>query len=209
MRNRLMDRLKKDLLELASLCLSFGSVNRLTCHQDGETPESDSTHTVMLGIIACELAEEFYPSLDRGVIAQLALIHDIHEATAGDTQTLRISADEQQSKQEREWTHIRNLIHKFSSCSWLTGALTAYHSQVIPEARFLRAVDKNLPKLTHLLNDLAVLRRMGITKEEFKQRMIIRQSEELADYAGDFDKILELHRLLADEIYSKLPVGTV
>lgn len=205
MRTKLFTDLQNELLELASLCLSFGRVNRITCHQDGETLESDTTHTVMLGIVACQLAEEFYPALDRGVIAQLSLIHDIHEATAGDTQTLRISAEEQQSKQEREWSHIRNLIHKFSSCSWLIAALTAYHSQVVPEARFLRAVDKNLPKLTHLLNDLAVLRRMGMTKEEFKERIIVRQSAELYDYAADFDKIIELHRILADEIYNKLP----
>lgn len=99
MRTRLFADLRNDLLELASLCLSFGAINRITCHQDGETLESDTTHTVMLGIVACQLAEEFYPTLDRGIIAQLALIHDLHEATAGDTQTLRISAEEQQSKQ--------------------------------------------------------------------------------------------------------------
>ena len=40
-------------IRLADLILRFGRVNRATYHPDGERPESDTDHTVMLGILAC------------------------------------------------------------------------------------------------------------------------------------------------------------
>lgn len=204
MRTMLAETLDQKCLEVANLCLSFGTVERQTLHVDGKTPESDSTHTVMLSVVACMLADEYYPDLDLGLICQLALVHDLHEALIGDTPTLRITDDQLTAKQEREKNSIGLLLAKFSSSEWLRTSLILYHNQIIPEARFLRAVDKNLPKLTHLLNDCAVLKQMGMTKEEFTERIIVRQSVELAGYAGDFPEVLEMHSRLATKIVEKL-----
>lgn len=47
----------KPLLDdLCGLALAFGRVERVTLHEDGRRRESDSTHTVMLGLVACEIA---------------------------------------------------------------------------------------------------------------------------------------------------------
>jgi len=81
-----------DVVRLGQLALAFGRVNRITRHEDGTTPESDTDHTVMLGLIACALAERWYPHLDRGLVAQYALVHDLVEVYAGDTPTLAIDA---------------------------------------------------------------------------------------------------------------------
>lgn len=63
--------------ELASLVLDFGKVDRITAHQDGVFPESDTDHTVMLGVIGVSLAKRLYNDLDLGLIAQFALVHDL------------------------------------------------------------------------------------------------------------------------------------
>ncbi len=48
-----MKALADSMVGLARLSLTFGQDNRITYHPDGKTPESDTDHTVMLGIIAC------------------------------------------------------------------------------------------------------------------------------------------------------------
>lgn len=62
------------VVELGRLALQFGRVNRITYHPDGHRPETDTDHTVMLGLIACAFAASHMPDLDRGVIAAYALV---------------------------------------------------------------------------------------------------------------------------------------
>lgn len=61
------------VVELGQLCLQFGRVNRVTYHEDGRRLESDTDHTVMLGILACAFAEQYAPHLDLGLVAQFTL----------------------------------------------------------------------------------------------------------------------------------------
>ena len=76
-------------LDLARLCLQFGRVERITRHEDGVRLETDTDHTVMLGIFACAFAASFAPGLNTGLIAQFAMIHDLVEVYAGDTVTMQ------------------------------------------------------------------------------------------------------------------------
>jgi len=77
------------LIHLAELALRFGRIDRTACYhpvlsKDGRLiKESDTDHTVMLGWLACALATRFWPELDQGLIAQLALVHDAPEVTSG------------------------------------------------------------------------------------------------------------------------------
>jgi 5'-deoxynucleotidase YfbR-like HD superfamily hydrolase len=98
-----MARLTDSLIELGRLAMAFGKIDRTACyHEDGVTKESDSDHTVMLGWIAPALAQRCFRSLDLGLVAQFALIHDAVEVYAGDTQTLRIDGDGKAAKKARE-----------------------------------------------------------------------------------------------------------
>ena len=53
-------------IQIAAVAMRFGEIERATQHPDGR-PESDTTHTVMLGLVALELAP---PDLDRGGLPQ-------------------------------------------------------------------------------------------------------------------------------------------
>src|SRR4051812_28867071 len=98
------------VIYLGELILAFGKVDRGTYHPDGVTPESDTDHTVMLGILACAFADVFAPELDRGKIAQFALVHDLAEVYAGDTLTLRTLTEEQKlEKEERELEALKRI----------------------------------------------------------------------------------------------------
>lgn len=168
-------------IELTRLALAFGRVERATFHEDGVRPETDTDHTVMLGIIACDFAQlmgldkpvdldehTVRPGLDLGMVAQLALVHDLVEARVGDTQTLVISAEERAAKEQREADALHALLDEFGTQTWIGRMLCIYEAQNAPEARYIRVLDKVMPKLTHMLNHCIAAR-------------------EITDYAG-FEK---------------------
>lgn len=192
------------VVELGRLCLDFGRVDRLTKHPDGHTLESDTDHTVMLGIVGCAFAKRYLPWLDLGLIAQYALVHDLVEVYAGDTPTLRINTDERQAKAEREAAAAERLRSEFSeTLPWVPDTIDIYERRADPEARYVKALDKLLPKITHHLNNGAVL---------LDNRMIGRalaarydeQAAELKSYGADFPPLFELREQLIGFLYSML-----
>ena len=176
-------------LTLARIALAFGRVDRVTRHEDGVRPETDSDHTVMLGLIACELAP---PSLDRGRIAAFALVHDLPEVYAGDTPTLAISAEALAAKQAREDAARERLTVELGDASWLAALLAAYEAQREPEARFVRLIDKVLPRLTHAFNGCVAARR--ITDRQGFLAAQARHFEALREEYGEFPAALDLLR---------------
>lgn len=136
-------------LDITRLALQFARVERVTRHEDGVRPETDSDHTVMLGLIACDLAPR---ALNVGRIAEFSLVHDLLEADTGDVQTLTITDDGRAQKKAREAAALKRFVERFGADSWMGRTLLAYEAQQEPEAQFVRLMDKVLPNLTHLLN---------------------------------------------------------
>ncbi len=190
------------LVDLARLSLLFGRTDRMTFHEDGVTRESDTDHTVMLGLAACAIAHEYYRGhLDVGAVAQYALVHDLVEAYAGDTPTLRaLTSDGRAEKKAREHAAYERIMREFGlDMPWVDRTIAAYERQVQPEARFVRALDKLLPKLTHLLNGGVTLRAEGMGAEELRARYDA-QEQELLAYAADFPVLMDLRAELVGRV---------
>lgn len=185
--------------DLGRLALVFGRIDRTAVyHPDGVTPESDTDHTVMLGWVACSLAAKYFPVLDVGLVAQFALVHDAPEVYAGDTPTLRISDAGRAAKAEREAAATRRLRAEFDGClPWLPSLLEAYEKQVLPEARFVRGVDKILPKVVHVLDGCAGLVDHGMSSAELK-RVFERQEADMRAYVGEFTELMDLRAELVN-----------
>ena len=153
-----------DCLALANLALQFGTVDRATRHQDGRRPESDTTHTCMLGLLAIGLAPHAAVPLDPGLLAQLVYVHDLAEAYAGDTNTARgLDADQRRAKAEREALALERIRVELAGLPAVLRLVDLYEAQQLPEARWLRYLDKILPKLTHWLNGCSAVKAMGMT----------------------------------------------
>lgn len=149
---------------IADLVLALGQVNRATWHPDG-TPETDTTHTVMLALIAADLAP--HAGLDRGEVAIYALVHDLVEAYAGDTNTARgLSADQALSKAAREAAALARIKRELAGSPWLIEVIESYEAQVHPAARWVRYLDKVTPKLTHRRNGCGAVKAIGMTRDE-------------------------------------------
>jgi putative hydrolase of HD superfamily len=199
------------VVELSRLALNFGRVDRITYHADGTTPESDTDHTVMLGLVACAFAHVHLPELDRGRIAQYALVHDLVEVYAGDTQTLRITEDGQRAKREREADALLQLAQQFAmSLPWVCTTIAEYELLRTPEARYVKALDKLLPKITHILNRGKVFDDLSMSEAELQDRYD-RQLGEIKGYAADFPPIFDLRAELIELVkascFPTTPVG--
>ncbi len=147
------------VIEAGKLVLRFGRVDRATYHEDGIRKETDTDHTVMLGVIACAFASRFLPHLDIGKVAQFALVHDLVEAYAGDTLTFGISDEGRAEKERREIEALKRIRREFSaSLTWIPEMIARYESLDTPEARYIKMLDKAMPKITHVLNRATYLR---------------------------------------------------
>lgn len=189
------------VVQIARISLAFGRVDRLTYHEDGVTRESDTDHTVMLGLIACAFAAR-HPEmgLDLGLVAQFALVHDLPEVYAGDTSTLRALSDSAaRDKQTRENEAAYRIAGETGALPWVADTMELYEQREVPEARYVKAMDKVLPKLTHILNGGVCIHEGDMSVDEVAARYR-QQDEEIRGYAADFPLIFDLRAELIGDL---------
>lgn len=188
------------VLRLAELSMRFARINRAVVgHPDG-TPESDSDHTVMLGWLACALAAQWYPHLDLGLVAQFALVHDAPEVYAGDTPTLRIDDAALAEKYERERHATEQLATEFAvQLPWFPRMVALYEQQQHLEAKFVRALDKVVTRVVHVLDGGLGLRKADMDRAEW-DRLSRQTLERMLPYADGFPELLTLRAELGERI---------
>lgn len=189
-------------LELAKMLLAFGRVNRVCYHEDGKTNETDAEHTVMLGVMACAFAQEYAPELDKGKVAQFALVHDLVEVYAGDTMTFKpLTADDKKEKEEKEHAALVRIKQEFDGTfPWIGEMIEAYERLDTPEAHFVKFLDKVLPKLTHISNKGAKVREIGHSKELTEELHAIQLGGIVNTYGKEFPQLAELYKAVAQRV---------
>lgn len=199
----MISQLAMDTIDLGRLILKFGRVDRVTLHPDGERVETDTDHTVMLAVLAPALVvkwrhmDMFPPSLDLnlGLLVQYAIVHDLVEAECGDTCSVGITPDAARDKAHREAMALIKIRGDFAGkFPWLVWTLQAYEDQHDPESRFIKYLDKVLPKITHSLNGGAALKRLGYTAESVR----VVHDKQIADLAARYPEFPMVDALLRD-----------
>lgn len=193
------------LVDIGELILKFAKVNRVTYHEDGVTEESDTDHTVMLSVCACALAERLYKdTLDIGLVAQFAIIHDLVEAHALDTDSFGISEEGRAAKEDREHQALLLIKEKFDvTYPWIGGMIEHYDALDTKEARFVKTIDKAMPKITHILNSGTYFKKRGMTEEEMWRdyETVVVTAEE--KYGAEFKELTDLMRELMAMVREK------
>ena len=188
------------VIELGKLALQFARVNRITLYEDGKTPESDTDHTVMLSLIACAVASEYKKGLNLGLVAQFALVHDLVEVYAGDTPHLHGKAIDKSflDKEKREAKALKRIEKEFGKVfPWIHKTIKKYEKFDTQEARFVKVLYKGMPKITHSLNKMKVLRKHGYNKKVSKEAFKNQIDNIVATYGKDQKEALEILKLLA------------
>jgi 5'-deoxynucleotidase YfbR-like HD superfamily hydrolase len=184
------------LVGLAALALRLGQVQRATRHPDGAR-ESDTTHTVMLALSAAWLVEnvDAFQGLNLEKVLYYAIVHDLPEALTGDINTLRgLSPEERRAKEYAEARAAADIKHQ---CPELAPWLAAYESGADEEARFVRYLDKIMPKLTHVLDGGLGLRLQGVQSSEELTAYHQTQLLELANRYPELSEVGELFLIAA------------
>lgn len=191
------------VFDLAKLSLAFAKVNRVTHHEDGERNESDTDHTFMLSLIACSFADTFYKDkLDIGLVSQFALVHDLVEVYAGDTNSfVNVSEESRKEKEERERKSLEKIKDQFGKdFPWIHTKIEEYESQNSKEARFVKFVDKILPELSHVLSGFSYINNSGLGKDYFFNFLDKKIASLEEKYASDFPEIFSLYVLEIEKV---------
>lgn len=196
--------------DLGVVALKFGTVERKTRHPDGKRLETDTTHTVMLGLIACGLAERINDALpagspdrlDVGLVGQYVFVHDLNEVYADDTSTLRLPTEVQAAaKQAREAVAFGQLEAQFAAVlPWVPLTIRSYERGMSGEALFVRGVDKIMPKITHVENGAIVPYEDGMSVAELAERYRVQRGQ-MVGWCGRWPVVIDLYdHLVAAEL---------
>ncbi len=181
------------ILQLGQRAVEMALIDRAV-YLTPERMENDAEHSFHLGLTAMELAEIFYPKLDSGLVAKYSLVHDLIETITGDVPTYNLTKSELEEKRQTEHDALPQLRQKLPEHT--RKVLDEYEEQKIPEARFVRVVDKLLPAIIHTIlpeaNKEEFFRRFGIKDEEHLAQLSAARTRALkADYP-EFDLIHQL-----------------
>lgn len=195
-----MKPLVQGMVDIGAIVFNFARVKRVTLADDGKTLESDTDHTVMLSIAACALAEQMYPDLDRGMIAQYAIVHDLVEAYAGDTDTFGITDEGRKAKEEREHQAYLRIKREFEHVfPWIPETISAYESLDTKEARFVKTVDKCMSKITHILNAGVYFKERDMSAETIRHDYRLMADRARISYGKEFPELLTLMDDMIDQ----------
>ena len=175
-----------------------------TVHPDGRR-ENVAEHSLMLVKVASSLADEMYPDLDVGQVALFAALHDDVEAYVGDTPTDSIAMHDVAAKKRREHRALEQIRLEYGGVApKYVERLIAYEKQEIPEARFVRVVDKLMVELIHFPNEGAELKKHYTAAEALKvtKQNASRLLGDYPEYKDIIDARAELATYLIDNFLS-------
>ena len=148
----------------------------------------------MLTVCACALAQKLYPdSLDRGLVAQFAIVHDLVEAYALDTDSFGLSSENKKAKDVREHEAFLRIEREFKSIfPWIPETIQQYELLDTKEARFVKTADKLMSKITHIYNSGAYFKSKGMDEETVwnNYQMMVKVAEE--KYGAEFPEVIAL-----------------
>ena len=188
--------------DVVRMVLDFSKINRATMSPDGIF-ESDTDHTVMIGILACSVAEKFYKDLDLGLVAQFSIIHDLLEVYTGDFDTFKTVSNEELflNKKSLELEAIEKMKTRFGfSYPWIVDLIERYESLDTKEARFVKTLDKIIPKVTNILNGGMYFRANNLSKAEVAEFKGVQLEKVKNSYGAEFPELMHIFDLVNKKV---------
>ena len=182
-------------LNLGALAMKFAHVER-SPRYDETRRENDVEHSYMLALVANELAALLYPNLEAGKVTQFAIVHDLPETVTGDVKTFQFTNEQMAAKHAVEQNAMDGLIQTLPS--YTAELLTAYEQQEVPEARFVKAVDKLLPVIVDILGagKKVMNEDYGVTTSDELQASHNKLHSRIANSFEEFPPLVNAHNLL-------------
>jgi putative hydrolase of HD superfamily len=157
------------LIELEKTLVSLGGVQRADYWPTSprRSRETDIEHSYSLAMASWQLASALGLQLNHEKILKYALIHDLPEVYAGDTPLFSTNSkhDEQADK---EAAAIARLRQQFPE-SDLVETLESFYAQRDEESKFVKAMDKLVALLVHIVSEETQFIDNKITSEDIER----------------------------------------
>ncbi len=130
----------KKILPIIQLTTQFADIKRTIGYRKGHL-ENDAEHSFQLAV-ACWMANEQYQfGLKDELLLKFALVHDLVEVYAGDTDA---HADKEMlaTKKDREAKAFEQLKHEYSQFQDMLSAIERYERKQDEEAQLVYILDK-------------------------------------------------------------------
>lgn len=133
--------------------------------------ENPAEHSWQLALLATSLAPFAEGAIDINRVISMLLVHDVGEIDTGDTSAFVEEGLAQRIAGERAAvTRIFGLLPD-AQRDHLMSLWEEFEQAETPESRFAHAVDRAMPVLLNLANDLQSWREHGISHERVVQRV--------------------------------------
>lgn len=170
------------------LIVSFASIRRNHYLAGQDERENDVEHSFSVAILCWLVCDQHSLGLDLTKIIKYALVHDLVEVYAGDTNTYA-PAESRYHKKEREQQALLRLADELQRFPDLVTTIEAYEHKVDEESVFVWTVDKMQMLIMGSLDDWRPYKEISISYETF----CAKQAEHLANssiYAREIFKSL-------------------
>lgn len=199
-----MSDLNKTIIELGAISEQLTKEDRFLVDHISGRAENDAEHAHMLSRIAPIIAMRFYPHLDAGLTSIFATIHDDVEAYVGDTPNHLNDDSTIADKKTKESLGLSQLLKEHAHIPEYTKLIKDYEAQIIPEARFVRVLDKLMPVIM-VFYDNGVCTNKHWNGDEFKyysNAKTERYKAEYPEYIDLFNARDELNVKIIVKFYS-------
>lgn len=160
------------LFDIIELIRNFQKIKRSTNY--GNHWENDVEHSYQLAIAAWFLNNFYQLKLNDEVILKCALVHDLVEIYAGDTEVFSPNKDYLNSQSDRELKARKDLKKKFPSFTDMHKLIREYESLINKEAKFIYLLDKVLPICNTYLSKHNYYHQRKVTSDIWKKWILDR-----------------------------------
>lgn len=132
----------KKIFPILKLTADLATINRTTGYRKNHF-ENDSEHSYQLALASWSANEQYNLELSNEIILKLALVHDLVEVYAGDTD----AHDKAKifSKKEDEAKAFKKLKSEYANFKEMLNVIELYENQGSDEAKLVFFLDKVIP----------------------------------------------------------------
>lgn len=153
----------QELINYISFLNKFSSIKRFVKISKDDDFESDSEHSYQLALVGWYVSEKLGLELDIKLILKYALVHDLVEVYAGDTDPHGDDIEFILSKEQREQEAIRIIAKMYPDFHSLQESIARYESLVDNESKYIYLLDKILPIINTYLTKNSYYRERGVS----------------------------------------------
>lgn len=129
----------------------------------GRRFENDAEHSYQLAMVGWYLAELLKLKLNKDLVIKYALVHDLVEIYAGDTDPYLSNIKYLMSEKEREARALKRIKKEFKDFREITNLIEKYEKRADQESKFIYSLDKILPVMNVYLTKDKYYNQHGIS----------------------------------------------